>query len=296
MLDYPAALAVASVIRTGSFERAAAALSVTPSAVSQRVKGLEDRLGIVLIDRGTPCTATEAGAWLCRHVDQVAMLESDLFRQLPRRPDPGQRITVAIATNADSLGTWLVPALTAFARDTGHLIALSVDDEDDTADWLRKGRVLAAVTGIGRPVAGCSLRPLGHLAYRATASPDFAARHFPRGLTAGALAAAPALTFNQKDRLQHDWASGIAGQPLDLPTHWLPSTQGFVDACLGGMGWALNPEPLVRAHLALGRLVDLAPGTGPQVALFWQVSRLAAGPLAPLTRAVTEAARAALLP
>lgn len=295
MLDYPAALATATVIRTGSFDRAAAALHVTPSAVSQRVKALEDRLGIVLIARGTPCTATEAGAWLCRHMDHVGMLESELYKQLPRAPDPGQRVTIALATNADSLGTWLTPALTAFARETGQLLAISVDDEDHTADWLRQGQVLAAVTGLARPVAGCTLRPLGRLAYRATASPEFIARHFPEGVTAEALAAAPALTFNQKDRLQHGWAERMAGHPLDLPAHRLPSTQAFVEACLAGMGWALNPEPLARPHLATGRLVDLSPGHHPEVALNWQVTRLAAGPLEPLTRAVVEAARGALV-
>lgn len=295
MLDYPAALAVATVIRTGSFDRAAAALHVTPSAISQRVKALEDRLGLVLIARGTPCTATEAGAWLCRHMDHVGMLESELFRHFPQTPDPGQRVTVAIATNADSLGTWLIPALTAFTRETGYLLSVSVDDEDHTADWLRQGRVLAAVTGLAKPVAGCTLRPLGRLAYRVTASPEFAARHFPRGITAEALATAPALTFNQKDRLQHTWAERVTGRPLALRTHFLPSTQGFLDACLGGMGWALNPEPLARPHLATGRLVDLSPAHPPEVALNWQVTRLAAGPLEPLTRAVMAAARGALV-
>lgn len=295
MLDYPAALAVATVIRSGSFDRAAATLHVTPSAISQRVKALEERLGTVLVVRGTPCTATEAGAWLCRHMDHLGMLESELFRHFPRAPDPGQRITIAIATNADSLGTWLTPALTAFARETGQLLAVSVDDEDHTADWLRQGQVLAAVTGHARPVAGCSLRPLGHLAYRATASPEFIARYFPNGLSAEALARTPALTFNQKDKMQLTWAERVAGRPLDLPTHWLPSTQAFIDACLGGMGWALNPEPLARPHLASGRLVDLSPDHHPEVALFWQVSRLAAGPLEPLTRAVMAAARGTLV-
>ena len=58
MIDYPALRAVAAIIQTGSFEKAARVLNVTPSAISQRVKQLEDRLGLVLIVRGTPCTAT----------------------------------------------------------------------------------------------------------------------------------------------------------------------------------------------------------------------------------------------
>ena len=76
-------------------------------------------------------------------------------------------------------------------------------------------------------------------------------------MTPEAIANAPALTFNQKDRLQHEWVRQALGQDLTFPTHWLPSPQSFVDASLAGMGWARNPVQLVREHLASGRLVEL---------------------------------------
>jgi LysR family transcriptional regulator (chromosome initiation inhibitor) len=78
MLDYPSLAALAAVVREGSFERAARVLNVTASAVSQRVKLLEERLGSVLVVRGQPCSATDAGRLLCRHVERVGMLEQDL--------------------------------------------------------------------------------------------------------------------------------------------------------------------------------------------------------------------------
>jgi len=295
MLDYPAAHAVQMVIETGSFERAAAALGVSPSAVSQRVRGLEGRLGTALIDRGPPVAATEAGARLCRHMARVGLLERDLARQLPGLDSAGP-VTLAIAANADSLGTWLLPALAAFAQDSGHLLDIALDDEDHTAGWLARGRVLAAVTADPQPQRGAVTRALGRLRYHATASPAFVAHHFPDGVSAGALSRAPALTFNRKDRLQDRWAQQVTGQPVALPTHWLPSTQGFVAAALAGMGWGLNPAPLVAGHLAAGRLVELIPGAVLDQPLHWQISRLAAGPLRGLTRAVTAAARAALTP
>ena len=65
MLDYTSLEALATVLHEGSFERAARRLHVTPSAVSQRVKQLEERLGQVLVQRGSPCTGTEAGQRLC---------------------------------------------------------------------------------------------------------------------------------------------------------------------------------------------------------------------------------------
>ncbi|GBH23948.1 hypothetical protein BvRS1_09970 [Burkholderia vietnamiensis] len=67
MLDYALLDALAAVIRPGSFERAAKELNVTPSAVSQRVKLLEERVGSVLVKRGQPGVATPSGALLCRH-------------------------------------------------------------------------------------------------------------------------------------------------------------------------------------------------------------------------------------
>ncbi|SCM79532.1 Chromosome initiation inhibitor [uncultured Pleomorphomonas sp.] len=295
MIDYSAALAVAAIVRTGSFDKAARALGVTPSAISQRVRLLEERLGAVLIERGNR-TATEKGAWLCRHVELVGMLETDLLERLPGLGDPlAGPVTLDIAVNADSLGTWFLPAAAAFTRTSKALLRIAVDDQDHTADWLRRGHVVAAVTSLEKPVAGCKVSPLGRLRYHATASPDFIARHFPDGVTAAALSRAPAITFNQKDGLQQDWAMKTLGATEPGPTHWLPSTQGFVEAALLGMGWGLNPTRLVADHLASGRLVELVPGATLDVTLHWQVSRLVSSRFPELTRAVLEAAREALL-
>ena len=141
---------------------------------------------------------------------------------------------------------------------------------------------------------GCQIKSLGRLRYQATASPEYIRRHFPDGVTPEAISAAPALTFNQKDRLQQQWVQDSIGQQISFPTHWLPSSQGFVDGALAGMGWGLNPIHLIRDHLASGRLVELIPGSTRDVSLFWQTNHLAAPHIATLTRAVVEQARRAL--
>ena len=297
MLDYKTACAVAMIVQTGSFEGAARALNVTPSAISQRVKQLEERLGAVLVERGVPCVATEKGAWLCRHVEHVGMLEKALTDHLPelRAPaSPMQRVTLNVATNADSLGTWFIEAVAAFTQETDYLLNVAIDDEDHTADWLRRGRVLAAVTALAKPVTGCQVRPLGRLRYLATASPGYMTRHLPAGVTLEAIAAAPGLTFDRKDSLQHLWMRATFGRSVSYPSHWLPSTQSFVAACLAGVGWAMNPVQLVREHLDAGRLVELVPDAALARPLYWQVNRLAAGELSGLTWAVVSAARHAL--
>lgn len=286
MLDYPALAALAEIVRCGSFEQAAAALHVTPSAISQRIRRLEERTGSVLIDRGPPVAATAQGLRLAAHLDQVRLLESGLAESAADRP------VLRLAVNADSLESWAMPAL---ARAPG-LLDLVIDDQDHALDWLRAGSVVAALTSDSRPVAGCDSLPLGTLRYRATASPGFVARHFPRSVTAESLAAAPSLSFNAKDTLQRRWAESLTGAPAPaLPMHRIPTARGFAQAALLGLGWGMNPEPLVRADLDCGRLIDLAPDLPLDVPLFWQVSRITAPALAPLTRAIRQAARATLL-
>jgi len=298
MLDYVSLSAVAQVVREGSFERAAQALHVTPSAVSQRVKLLEERLGLALIVRGTPCTATEAGHWLCRHVEQVGMLERDLHTSLPALAaleTPDSRVTLRVAVNADSLATWFIDAATAFCQAEPALLDFSVEDQDHTAEWLKNGTVLAAVTSSAKPVQGCHSVPLGHMRYLATASPAYMRRYFPdRVVDAAALALAPSLTFNRKDRLQAAWARQVCGRHVEVPQHWLPSSQAFVQATLGGMGWGMNPLALVAAHLESGALVRLQPDSDLLLPLVWQHARLKIPMLDRLTAAVLAAAKATL--
>ena len=286
MLDYPALGALAEVIRRGSFDAAAAALRVTPSAISQRIRTLEDRLGSVLIDRGPPLKPTQQGLRLAAHLEQVRLLEAGLGT------GPQDAPVLRLAVNADSLATWVMPALAA----APGLVDLTIDDQDHALDWLRAGLVAAAITSDSRPVPGCDSLRLGAMRYRATATPDFVARHFRDGVTAESLAQAPSLCFNSKDALQSRWVQALTGRRLVLPMHRIPVSQAFADAARLGLGWGMNPEMLVRGDLARGGLVDLAPVLPLDVPLYWQFSRVTGAILQPLTEAIRKAARAALLP
>ena len=289
MYDYNQLEALCAVIRTGSFDAAAAQLGVTQSAVSQRIKLLEERVGTVLVKRGQPCTGTNAGRQLATHTDQVRLMEKALEFGLPSSES---RTPLRIAVNADSLATWLLPAL---AEHDDYLFDLIIDDQDHSADWLRAGEVAAAVTGHPGPVQGCDSLALGAMRYFATASPDYMARHMPDGPTPEALERAPAMTFNDTDRLQSDWANIIAGRTVILPKHRLASSHGFVVAACLGLGWGMNPDSLSRSQLDAGTLVEVAPNAPMDVPLFWQVSRLTAEPLRQLSRSVMRHARQALI-
>ncbi|AGT07978.1 LysR family transcriptional regulator ArgP [Paracoccus aminophilus] len=289
MHDYAALEALAEIIRRGSFEAAAAQLSLTPSAVSQRIKGLEERLGAVLIHRGPPATGTETGLRLMQHLDQVRLLEQSLETAI--RPKAGPAV-LKIAVNADSLATWFMPAMTALPV----LFDLVIDDQDHARDWLRQGQVSAAITSNPNPVAGCDARALGHMRYLATATPEFHARHFAQGLTAQSLAAAPTIIFNTKDALQMRWAERATGAKLRLSGHRIPASEPFAHAIELGLGWGMIPESMALPAITAGRLVTLAPGQPFDVPLYWQVSRDIAAAIAPLTQAICKRAAEDLRP
>ncbi|RYY72331.1 MAG: LysR family transcriptional regulator ArgP [Comamonadaceae bacterium] len=293
MLDYAALNALAAVVREGSFDRAARALNVTPSAVSQRIKLLEERTGGALLVRGPPCVPTDIGQQLCRHIERVDMLEHELREAMPTLGNGGEsaaRVTVRVAVNADSLATWFMGAAAAFSAEApAALLDLSVDDQDHTAERLRSGAVLAAVTALAQPVPGCNSEALGTMHYLAAASPAFVARHFGRGVGARTLAAAPSLVFSRKDRLQARWVRRICHRSVETPRHWVPSPQAFVEAGLAGMGWGMHPASLVADALREGTLVELVPDSGLPVPLYWQQARAAPQLLNQLRAAVRAA-------
>ena len=297
MLDYSSLSALAAVVREGSFERAARVLCVTPSAVSQRIRLLEERIGCALVVRGQPCIATETGRRLCQHVDRVHLLEQDLQEALPAlAPEGMSRVTLPIAVNADSLATWFTPAVAAYAANAPVLMNVAVDDQDHTAEWLRSGAVLAAVTAQGQAPAGCNSHPLGAMRYLAAASPAFVAQFFARGVDALSLALAPSLVFSTKDELQARWVDRLCGQHVALPKHTLPSASAFVTAAVAGMGWGLHPQALIASQLADGSLLELVADTPLDVPLHWQQARAASALLDGLTRQVLAVAREVLIP
>lgn len=300
MLDYAGLEALAAVLREGSFDRAARKLHVTPSAISQRIKLLEERLGQVLVMRGAPCTGTEAGRRLCLHVEQVALLENELRRNNPELVPEGQvaRPTLKLAVNADSLNSWFVDAMAAFTQEGNELLDISIDDQDHTAKRIKEGEVMAAVTASSSHITGCNIWPLANMQYVAAASPAFIARYFgAQGINAQTLSQAPVLTYDRKDAMQDKWLhqQGVSARHAP-PRHWVPSAHAFVRACEAGVAWGMHPTVLIREHLASGSLVELLPGSGIPVPLYWAHARNAQTGLERLTQCVINAAQAWLEP
>jgi LysR family transcriptional regulator, chromosome initiation inhibitor len=295
MLDYALLEALAAVVRDGTFERAARSLNLTSSAVSQRVKLLEERVGSVLVKRGQPCVATPSGELLCRHVERVAWLEAELGGHLPTLPGAhADRPILRVAVNDDSLATWFIDAAGPFCMESGVLLDLVIDDQDHTAARIRDGSVQGAVTAQAEPVQGCRSTRLGRMRYHAVCAPEFRQQYFAEGLTRAALRQAPCVCFNRKDALQARFIRRVARTELEVPQHWIPHMAGFLRACETGLGWGMCPERLIARQLAEGSLVELTPGRGVDVELYWQSWRLSIGWLDRFSSALRSRAEALL--
>ncbi|QZY50983.1 LysR family transcriptional regulator ArgP [Leucobacter tenebrionis] len=282
----------AAIADEGSFEGAARRLHITPSAVSQRVRAMEQRVGSVLLRRTRPVETTEAGAAVLRAARQVARVLDDVAVELGAGPAGGTLIPIVV--NADSLATWFVPALVRAARETGARFEVLRADETVSTERLRSGEVMAALTATAEAVPGCTSSRIGVDRYRAVASPEFVAEHFPHGVTAAALEAAPVVEFDRHDMFQQRFIERVTRVAIDPPRHFVPSSAEFALAVELGLGWGMLPHLQCADALAEGRLVELTAGSPFELPLYWQRWNLRSPVLDRLSAVVAEEAATAL--
>jgi LysR family transcriptional regulator (chromosome initiation inhibitor) len=280
-----------AVVDEGTFDAAAAALHVTPSAVSQRVKALEQRTGSVLLMRSKPVRPTESGEVVVRFARQLARLERDARAELGMT-DTDEPARLSIAVNADSLATWFLPALPAIQEID---FELHREDEAHTTTLLREGLVMAAVTSSPDPVQGCKVRSLGLMRYVAAATPEFTTRWLSTSTLRDSLPNAPVVVFDRNDDLQDRFVRSLTrGRSASGHRHHIPSSEGYTYAVAAGMGWGMVPEAQAEPLLKTGRLLNLAPQRPIDVPLFWQQWKLDFPALTIATEAVVNTAKKSL--
>ncbi|GAB4100381.1 ArgP/LysG family DNA-binding transcriptional regulator [Sinomonas halotolerans] len=295
-MDLEQLRALAAVVDHETFEAAAYELRITPSAVSQRIKALERSVGSVLVRRLKPVVPTPAGERLLRSARQLLLLADEALLALRGAQDaddagtrPGgpltERLRVPIVANADSIATWLPRALREVGLGGRIAVELLRDDEHATADLLRSGDAVGAVTADPRPVQGCRVRPLGTMVYRAKASAEFIARWFPDGPTPAALAAAPVMQYDRKDSHQLALLARVAPDAAP-PQHFIPDSVQYVEAVHAGLGWGMVPD----LQDPDGELVELDAGWNEDLELYWQAWTLDSPGLDEVTEAVVRAA------
>ncbi len=296
--DSDALECLAAIVEEGGFERAAVRLSVTQSAVSQRLRALEAQVGTVLLVRSRPVKPTSAGRLLIKHAMQMRLLRADLETDLQElTPGTGgqrEEDRISIAINADSIATWVLPALGPLVAD-GLPLEIITDDQDFTHEWLREGQVLGCVTTLKQALRGCKVLPLGAMQYVAVASAAYAEVHCPQGLTPHNFRQLPFIAFNRKDHLQTDFVSKACGlRRVALSQRFVPSTEGQVRAVQAGWGVSVLPELQVRELLVQGALVNLAPQTRLSINLYWHCWNLDSVVIDRLTEALSSTAREVL--
>ena len=281
--------ALEAITDTGTFEAAARRLGVSTSAVSQRIRALESALGRVVVQRGSPSAPTPDGEVVLRYARQQALLAAEMAVELAL-DDPTEahaavgargptEIELSVAINADSLATWF-PAILREAAEWNCRLRLVVADENNTAELLRSGQVMCAVSSSGTRVAGCRAERLGTIAYVPVVAPGL--------LTDGATAASlPVVRFDADDDMQ-DLALRAAGLPVIAPRAVVPTAAGFAAAVEAGLGWGMLPAGQAADHPGLVPVPGLA---ALDRTLFWHRWSIASASLDLLTTAVRRACR-----
>ena len=283
------------VAEEGTLEAAARRQHMTPSAVSQRLKLLEQQLGQRLLVRAKPVRLTAPGEVVVRFARGQALLEQEARAALGLEAQ-GEQPRIGIAVNSDSLATWFVPALATFAQEHDAQLELQREDQDETARLLTTGAALAAVTSAPSAPPGYRSLPLGSIVYVAVASPAWRERW--AGSTSGSvgpnvLSRAPRIDYDASDDLQATWLRRQGVDPAFAPRHLVPSTHELADAVVAGLGWGMLLTMQAAPLLKSGELIELG-GEPVSSALHWQVAKTPSALLDALTDAVLETARRAL--
>jgi len=270
-LDYTLLTAMNAVIREGSFDAAARSLNITQSAVSQRIKLLEERIGGVVIQRTRPCRATDLGLELARHVEEVSMLEHDLLSRLgdTRISSGGSSLPLKVAVNHDSLATWFSPVVARASSQLNIQMHLQVCDRSETLSMLQSGNAVAAISSDAAHVQGYKRMAIGSMSYVAVCSPSFRDTYFSAGVTRQTLRDAPAIFFSGVDKIITEWAREYTGEELAFEGHEVPSQGGFIECCKMGAGFGVLPIDWVRDELESGELCEVVPAASLDVPLYW---------------------------
>ncbi|VXC27387.1 LysR family transcriptional regulator ArgP [Massilia sp. 9I] len=291
-IDPRRSAAFLAAVDTGSLELAAAQLSLSPSAVSQRISALEQDFGTPLLVRSRPCRPTGPGTRLLQYLRRSSLLEAEFLAEMGMDEGP---VRVAIAVNNDTLATWLLPLLAPILASEELLVEFVLDNQGHTFALMAQGRVVACVAGEATPMHGCSVSPLGLMRYRMVASKDFAAQWFADGFNRETARRAPVVVFDRKDSLQSAFLLRHFGLPEGAyPFHYVPASDPFVDAIRIGMGYGMLPMEQCGAMLEAGSLVDLAPDLYVDVPLYWHAWRVQPPRLERMGAALVKAARAVL--
>ena len=291
MIDYKLLEALAMVILEQGFEKAAHKLHLTQSAISQRVKLLEDQTGQVLLIRDTPPKATSAGRRLLKHYLQVKRLEDDLHPFSNATPDD-QFDSISIGVNEDSLDLWFFDAIQPFLSAERVVLDLKVDDQEQTHAFLKNGEVVGCISSMDHAMQGCQMTSLGRMTYHLMSTAEFSEQWFKDGVSRKSLQKAPAVIFSRKDDLHNKICRRLLGEAIPIPNaFYIPSSMKFFELIASGFAYGMVPDLQGMHLLRSGGLIDLAPNCQITVDLNWHCWNLKSPLLEKLTQSLVRGAK-----
>ncbi len=291
MIDYKLLEALALVIDEGGFEKAAHKLCITQSAVSQRVKILEEMTGRILVTRTVPPGATETGLRLLAHYRKVKLLEEDLALEIPQDENPPCPV-LAIGINADSLATWFLEAVEEVVKGRKLILDLRVDDQELTQKLLQNGQVCGCVSTHPKQLQGCRVEQLGSMEYGLFCTPLFARKWFGEGLCISGIQSAPSIVYNRQDNINKLIFNLLFPSELgSLPIFYVPSSEKIVDCILRNLCYGALPAQQSKPLCRQGLLVDLAPTCKIEVELYYHCWNLRSQIIEDFTRQFIAKAR-----
>jgi LysR family transcriptional regulator (chromosome initiation inhibitor) len=286
VLDYKWIEALDAIVYQGSFERAAEHLFVSQSAISQRIKQLEKFLAQPVLIRSQPPKPTPIGKKLLGLYRRVRLLEHEILPEL--KNDTSTRpVQLSLATNADSLATWLLPALKNVMKQRQVELKLTIYGEYRSIEKLKSGEVTGAISLESQPIPGCRADYLGRIDYVCVASPEFYQRYFSKGVNNQTLAKAPAVSYDQYDDLHKTFLTEHFNvNPDSVIHHNISSSEAFLKVALAGVAYCLIPRLQITDELDRGVLVDVTPGFLMSHRIYWHHWQLETGVLQEISHAI----------
>ena len=253
-----------------SVKAAAQALHVTPGAVSQQIRVLEDRLGVVLLERERlGMRLTEAGASVFPRLREAFLQIDQVMHDLESTK---ARRSLTVSTVATFAASWLVPRLGRF-KQLHPDIEIRVEATSELVD-LRRDRVDVALRhGLG-DYPGLEVLPLMAPVLTPVASPGFLKAHGAVIHEAGDCLSYPLL--HDGDRA--DWplwlkAHGVADDMRAERGSAFDDDFLLIRAAEAGQGLALVPQAYAQEEIAAGRLIQVLDKPWPARFAYYAVTR-----------------------
>ncbi len=251
----PDSLTMLQVIaEAGSFAAAARQLGLVPSALTYRVRQIEDALDVLLFDRSArQAKPTEAGAELLREGGRL-LQDIDAVANRVRRVATGwePQLTLSIG-GVISPHTMLELVEAFYAMSPPTRLKLRDGIMSGTREALTSGRADLAigVSNIASDVAGLQQAPLGDLLFIYVVAPHHPLASMPEPITDAVMLRHRAVAVADSAQRGGMTMGLLGGQ--DVLT--VDTMQAKVQVQLRGLGGGFLPEPMVRPYLEAGRLV-----------------------------------------